>query len=232
LDLKLADLHQRHGFPATFFVPISNREGLPVMPGSQLRELAKSGFEVGSHTIDHCYLTTVDLETAQHQITDGKKQLEQLLGEAVPGFCYPGGKFRAEHKEMVKNANFRYARGTVNLHSNILPDAFTMPVSLQCYPHSSSVVFRNFVRYGTWTQRTAMLVTALTEKKLIDRLKASLNLVCTIGGVFHLWGHSWELDSFGGWQILDEFLAYAAERIPDANRLTNLDVLRHRSLLK
>ena len=31
------------------------------------------------------------------------------------------------------------------------------------------------------------------------RLQAVLDHVCAYGGVFHLWGHSWELEAFDGW---------------------------------
>ncbi len=39
--------------------------------------------------------------------------------------------------------------------------------------------------------------------------------------MFHLWGHSWELEKFGGWRILEAFLGYAAERVPQQRRMTN-----------
>jgi hypothetical protein len=39
--------------------------------------------------------------------------------------------------------------------------------------------------------------------------------------MFHLWGHSWELEKFDGWQILEAFLSYAAERVPQRSRMTN-----------
>ena len=58
LDTRIAELLSRHGFQGTFYVPLSNREGLPVMPPEEMRRLGR-GFEIGSHTIDHCYLKTV-----------------------------------------------------------------------------------------------------------------------------------------------------------------------------
>jgi hypothetical protein len=231
LDIRLAELHQRHGFRTTFYVPTSNREGLPVMSGGQIRDLLAGGFEIGSHTLDHCYLTSVDDATAQHQIVQGKALLEQALGQAVPGFCYPGGKYRKRHRDMVRAAGFAYARTTENLHSGISADAFSVPVTLQFYPHPPAVFLRNFIRYGSWWQRSRMLSLALSNRDLLSRLKSALDAVCLQGGVFHLWGHSWELDQFGGWGLLDDFLSYAAERIPAEDRLTNLDVLRRRSVL-
>lgn len=231
LDTRLAELLLAHGFKSTFFVPLSNREGLPVMSASQIRNLQQEGFEIGSHTLDHCYLSSVDDKTAQLQIVQGKEQLEQILGAPVPGFCYPGGKFAERHKQMVRTAGFDYARTTQNLYTDVLQDAYAMPVGLQCYPHASAVYLRNFIRYGAWWQRTRLLSQALSSKNLLSRLKEVLDSVCLHGGVFHLWGHSWELDQAGGWRLLEDFLVYAAEKIPVEARLSNLEVLRARSIL-
>lgn len=231
LDMRLAEMLAKHGFRATFFVPLSNREGLPVMSGRQFRDLLAGGFEIGSHTLDHCYLTRVDDGTARHQIVQGKALLEQALGQVVPGFCYPRGKCRKRHKDMVRAAGFDYARTTENLHSGISADVFSVPVTLQFYPHPPAVFLRNFIRYGSWLQRSQMLSLALSRRDLLSRLKGALDAVCLQGGVFHLWGHSWELDQFGGWKLLEEFFCYAAEKIPSEDRLTNLAVLRRRLAL-
>ena len=64
LDARVAELLSAHGFRGTFYMPLSNREGLPVMPPADVRRLGQ-GFEIGSHTIDHCYLQTVDRTEAR-----------------------------------------------------------------------------------------------------------------------------------------------------------------------
>jgi hypothetical protein len=231
LDMRLAEMLARHGFGATFFVPLSNREGLPVMTGEQLRALQAGGFEIGSHTLDHCYLTTVDDATATFQIVQGKTELEQVLGQAVSGFCYPGGKNHKRHVEMVEKAGFRYARHTINFHADVSPKPFAMPVTLQFYPHRPNVYLRNFIRYGAWPRRVRMLGAVMTHRNLLSLLCGSLDEVCEQSGVFHLWGHSWELDMFGGWAVLENFLRYAAQCIPAENRLSNLYTLCWRGVL-
>lgn len=225
LDMRLADLLARHGFGSTFFVPLSNREGLPVMTGEQLRALQAGGFEIGSHTLDHCYLTTVDDATAKFQIVQGKTELEQALGQAVPGFCYPGGKHRKRHVEMVEKAGFRYARHTYNFYADPDSNPFIMPVTLQIYPHGRFVYARNFVRHSAWGRRMRMFGAAMSHRDLLEKLRSTLDITCEQGGVFHLWGHSWEMDRFDGWTVLENFLRYAAQCIPAENRLSNLDTL-------
>lgn len=230
LDMRLAEMLHRHGFGATFFIPLSNREGLPVMTGEQLRALQLSGFEVGSHTLDHCYLTTVDDSTAASQIVRGKAELEQILGRPVPGFCYPGGKYRMSHMEQVRRAGFRYARNTENFHLRPGPNPYALPVTLQLYPHSRNVYLRNFVRHVS-SRRVGMLGAAISRSTLRERLRHTLDVTCAQGGIFHLWGHSWEMEQFGGWAELEDFLRYAAERIPQEDRLSNVSLLRRLAMI-
>ena len=225
LDLRMADLLSKHGFQGTFYVPLTNREGLPVLSTDNLRVLDQ-GFEMGSHTIDHCYLQSVSSTEALRQIVGGKNQLEEVLGHTVEGFCYPGGEYKKNHIKMVADAGFEYARTVVNFQTGFVTDSFHMPTTLQFYPHSRNVFMRNFIKHMGWVQRNPAFILAMVNGDLESCLKAMLNYVCENGGVFHIWGHSWELDGFDGWVKLDNFLRYAAERISLAQRLNNLDVAK------
>jgi peptidoglycan/xylan/chitin deacetylase (PgdA/CDA1 family) len=117
LDLRIAERLVKHGLRASFYLPIRNAEGPPVMTAAQARELSQH-FEIGSHTLDHHYLTRVGDGEAWRQIIEGKTELEQRLGQAVTGFCYPGGQFHGRHVRMVKRAGFAYARTIKNLYSD------------------------------------------------------------------------------------------------------------------
>jgi len=155
LDLRLAELLDRHGFPATFFVPARNpsrepaRPDLPVVSASELRWLA-SAFEIGSHTLDHCFLNEVSDDEAARQIVEGKDLIEDMLGEPVRGFCYPGGQFRAKHARMVREAGFVYARTIANLCVSASSERYAIPTTMQFYPHPSKTLVSNYVRFGNW----------------------------------------------------------------------------------
>src|ERR1700722_2734423 len=114
LDEKLGELLSKHSLKGTFFVPIRNREGLPVMSRPTLLRLTQ-GHEIGSHTLDHVYLRNQPAETVRAQIVGGKHALEDMLGARVPGFCYPGGRYDASSVRAVKDAGFEYARSVENL---------------------------------------------------------------------------------------------------------------------
>ncbi len=220
LDLRVAALLARHGIPATFYVPVTNCEGAPVMPAAALREL-DTQFELASHTAEHRFLAYLDRTAAWRQIRDGKAALEDQLGHAVQGFCYPGGKYRREHVALVRAAGFRYARSTQNLRIDAGPTPFELPTTLQFYPHPCSVLLRNFISQRHWRYRHRALTVALAEDDWLSRLYALLAHACREGSMFHLWLHSADVDALGLWQALDDFLACIARRVDAAQRVCN-----------
>ncbi|HEU5198161.1 MAG TPA: polysaccharide deacetylase family protein [Ktedonobacterales bacterium] len=58
----------------------------------QIRQMAASGFQIGSHTVHHYSLTAITQSTAQHELADSKSTLEQQIGKPVQFFCYPSGE--------------------------------------------------------------------------------------------------------------------------------------------
>jgi hypothetical protein len=219
-DLKMAELLARHGLHATFFIPIRNREGPPVLAGSDMRALA-ARFEIGSHTHDHCYLSRISPATALHQIKAGKQRLEDEIGKPAAGFCYPGGEFNTAHAQMVRACGFEYARTTVNLLFDAGDKRFEMPTTIQFYPHRWQVYLRNYLRAGCWNRRTAALRLALRHDDWVQRIFALFDFCCEHGALFHLWAHSMEIDRLDAWSELGSFMAHVAASVPPAGRLTN-----------
>jgi peptidoglycan/xylan/chitin deacetylase (PgdA/CDA1 family) len=190
------------------------------MSRSQIRDVGRQ-FEIGSHTYDHCYLKNVDLAEANRQITEGKTQLEDLLGKAIAGFCYPGGKYREAHAAMVQSAGFQYARTTMNLCFDAGHSRFEIPTTIQFYPHPKSVYLRNFVSAGSWPKRVSGLRLALQHDNWIERLYALFDYSCQQEGVFHMWAHSNDIDKLNAWSEVDRFFGYVAEKVTMQNRLDN-----------
>ena len=100
LDSRVADLLNKYGLQATFYIPASNPER-PVMAPNQIRELSRQ-FEIGGHTYHHAGLKALPEEKAFAEICDGKKWLEDLLGQPVISFCYPQGKFNSSTPALRK----------------------------------------------------------------------------------------------------------------------------------
>ena len=220
LDQRLADLLSRHGCAGTFYVPMRNREGLPVMAAAALRAL-DAGFEIGSHTLDHVYADRVSAAAWAQQVKAGRRALEDQLGHAVAGFCYPGGRLDQQSVAAVKAAGFSHARTVRNLHLGAGRDRFRLPTTLQIYPHSRAVLLRNWLRGPQRLARWPIARAALSRNDWQRRCLALLQLACETDQPCHFWGHAWEIEARGLWSALDEVLRQAAALVPAAQRWTN-----------
>jgi peptidoglycan/xylan/chitin deacetylase (PgdA/CDA1 family) len=104
--LFAAPLLKEFGFNATFYVVagfIGRRGYLSV---SQLRELSQAGFEIGSHSQTHAYLSNLDDARLGEEIKGSKGALEQLTGQSVKHFSCPGGRWSRRVAEVAREAGY------------------------------------------------------------------------------------------------------------------------------
>lgn len=80
-----------------------------MMTKEQLRELADSGMEIGSHTRTHPDLTTLSEPELEEEISGSRKELEDLLGQEVLSFAYPYGRISAASVNAVRQAGYVFA---------------------------------------------------------------------------------------------------------------------------
>lgn len=220
LDLRVAELLARHGFQGTFYVPRTNSEGRPVLSTSQLRSLA-AGFEIGGHTLDHVRLHRVSMSEAWRQVVVGKQRIEDELGRPIVGFCYPGGNHDPRIRRIVRVAGFRYARTVASFHVEAPRDAYRLGTTIQLYPHSPTTHLKNFVSHGQWGARLSAFRHTLRAPSFRRLLESLLEAAHETEGVFHLWGHSWELEEYGLWRTLDDLLKTAKDFVNSDQRIDN-----------
>jgi peptidoglycan/xylan/chitin deacetylase (PgdA/CDA1 family) len=79
------------------------------MTWSQVRDLYRAGFTIGSHTRTHAWLANESPERSFDEIAGSKRDLEERLGHTVRHFAYPGGQFTSAVVEMVAAAGYRFA---------------------------------------------------------------------------------------------------------------------------
>lgn len=204
LDMRIAELLAKYGLSGTFFVPKTNREGRPTLADANVRALDAS-FEVGGHTMSHQYLRHLAPEEMRHEIDEGKAVLEQVLGHQIRGFCYPGGVFDSHVVSLVQNAGFAYGRTTENLRSDLGTDPWTIPTTIQFYPHSSFVLAKNLLRFPA-VSKLGIVRRRLGAPDFLSFLARVAEDCVNDGRVFHLWGHSWEIEAHNLWKPLDDFL--------------------------
>jgi peptidoglycan/xylan/chitin deacetylase (PgdA/CDA1 family) len=83
------------------------------LSADEVRRLAQSGVEIGSHTIAHPILAPAALEEARREIGESKSKLEQVLGHAVQAFAYPFGApgldFKPRDEALVRESGYTLA---------------------------------------------------------------------------------------------------------------------------
>jgi hypothetical protein len=225
LDFRVAALLAKYGLRGTFYVPSSAKTG--TMRDVQVRELSCS-FEIGAHTVHHVDLTTVTPRQARQEIFDSKSWLEDCTGLPCSMFCPPLGRYSLRHLELVREAGFLGMR-SVELLSLDYPrpkgGLLLLPTTIQAHPHSLAAYSRNMMKRWAWRNLCLYVCRGRSTDwpKLVRSLFAHA-LRC--GGVFHLWGHSWELEEAGQWQRLEEVLRFLSQFTIQAPARSNSEVCR------
>lgn len=209
MDLRIAELLTTYDLPGTFYIPRSSQR--PVLPEPEIRALSQN-FEIGGHTLDHVCIDGIPEADVAAQLSGSRDWLEQICGKTCVSFCFPGGKFRKRHLPLVHRAGFQVAR-TVELLSVASPRRIEglalLPTTIQVFPHSPSAYARNILK---------RLTVATAQWPRVSPFSRSWTSLATCiflrtlerGGVFHLWGHSWEIEERNQWKNLEQFLQTVA----------------------
>jgi peptidoglycan/xylan/chitin deacetylase (PgdA/CDA1 family) len=113
-----APILQRYGFHATCYV-VSGAIGghnawdaqilgveKPVMDQVAIGQWLEAGHEIGSHTVTHPRLAQLDRTRAAYEISESRRQLEEVTGSPVEHFCYPFGDYDDQSVELVREAGY------------------------------------------------------------------------------------------------------------------------------
>ena len=218
LDMRLAALLKKYRIKGTFYICPQDREfqRKDLLSTQDILSISRD-FEIGGHTITHPHLTKIAISQANDEIAQSKSYFEELLQQEVTAFCYPYGDYNEEVKGLVKKHGYKLARTTKRYAFDITQDVFELPTTFHTYAHYSDLhkilSFSNF--------------SPITIKKHWDWEKLAMALfdrTCQTGGIFHLWGHSWEIEKYNGWQKLENVLSYIAQK-SNVIHQTNTEIL-------
>jgi len=205
LDFRIAELLRKCGLTGTFYVPPSSQR--QVMTAAQVRELSGT-FEIGAHTLDHVRIDRVPDAEASRQLLGSRRWVEETTGKKCSAFCFPGGKFNARQLRLVREAGFRAAR-TVELLSieepRCVSGLWIIPTTIHAFPHGRLTYAKNAVKRMKGSHLLS-LPAALFAKDWVALAMEMLIRTSERGGVFHLWGHSWEIEEEKQWKKLELLL--------------------------
>ena len=222
LDIKLANMLQKYKIRGTFYIankfldtwgPLHPNELFHPISENEIVQLSKH-FEIGAHTVTHPNLTTIPLAKAEKEIIRSKQILEKMLNKEICGFCYPLGAYNSEIAKIVKKAGYKYARTAKRFQTKVR-DPFLMGTTTHVFPH-------NWIRNLKilWAGRP----TLRGLHNWATRTKIMFDRVSRRGGIYHLWGHSWEIEKFKMWDELKGILEYVCNK-KGVLYLTNHEVI-------
>jgi peptidoglycan/xylan/chitin deacetylase (PgdA/CDA1 family) len=219
LDLKLAILLEKYGVKGTFYISPENIEfhRANLLTNKEVVNLSKN-FEIGAHTMTHPRLSKVSVLESDFEINESKKYLEKIIGKPIISFCYPGGDYNQTHIKQVKNAGYKIARTVKRFSSDIGDNHFAIPTTLHAYQHWSDIVM--IAKFANFNPKKFIKYYLNWDLLAID----FFDHILLTGGVFHLWGHSWEIEKNHNWDRIENVLKHIS-RHPEVRYLTNGELI-------
>lgn len=211
-DLRVAKLLHQRGLPGTFYVPIIGYLGHRTVTAQDMRDLVRSGFEIGAHSYSHRSLLGLEDFELQREVVQCKQMLEEITGEAVTVFCYPNGHFDQATLRFVKKSGYTGARTTRMLRTDAGDNRFEIPTTVQAYPHAALTYIKNALKGRNVRSLAKFTSSVLAYPNWVEFARQMFDRVMAEGGVWHLYGHSWELEDYRMWDGLRLLLDHIAHR--------------------
>lgn len=117
-------------------LPLTSQEGefsdrFRFLSADEVRGLAQSGVEIGSHTKAHPILAAAEVEQARIEIRESKAELERVLGHTVQAFAYPFGApgldFKPRDEGLVRESGYRLAFASQGGYVSRASNRFALP---------------------------------------------------------------------------------------------------------
>lgn len=207
-DKKLFELHEKHGIHGLFFVPTENCEGRAVLTPQDISAAAKSPLlHFGGHTASHRYLTTVPMADVTNELMNNKQYLEDIVGEEVPHFCLPGGKYTPEILDKAFQC-FQTVRTADTM--NFQNEGLLLKPTFHIYPRGKKSMVGNALRNRSYGPLFKTLFASGDYFNAIYQL-LEYTKRCIPNSQIIFWGHSWEIEEMCMWEQLDSLMAFLRE---------------------
>jgi peptidoglycan/xylan/chitin deacetylase (PgdA/CDA1 family) len=133
--LNIRDIVKKYNInPVVFVIPNSGKpdykelgQEYTRLTSEDLKLLQKEGWTIGSHTMTHADLTTLNTEQLAYEVANSKVELEKELGQQVNYFAYPKGSYNDIVLDAVKRAGYTYAFTMDDDTITTSTDPFKMP---------------------------------------------------------------------------------------------------------
>ena len=206
-DERLLEIMAGFGLKGTFNLNGSLLcEVEPVYPAGQvhrrvsrskaLRLFKDSGQEVALHSATHPHLERLPAGMIAHEMMMDRLTLEGLFGRVIRGMAYPFGTYHDDVVDVLRTLGLVYARTVESSRGFVIP--------------------RDWLRLRPTCHHDDPELMPLLHRFLSPDAGGEARL-------FYLWGHSYEFEQHGNWEVIQHF-AQAAGGRKDVWYATNIEV--------
>lgn len=100
---KAFPILKNYGFRATVFMVGINFDRRDRLSQTEIHEMIKAGWTIGSHSVTHPDLNELSREDIEKEIVNSQAKAEKMTDKHTDFFAYPGGFFNVESFDMVEN---------------------------------------------------------------------------------------------------------------------------------
>ena len=93
---------------------VSRVQGGSILSWDQLRQLAREGLTLGSHSRTHAIMTKVTPKQLQEEVQCSQEDLQREIGACLPIFCYPNGNHNDTVVSVLREQGIRLAFTTLS----------------------------------------------------------------------------------------------------------------------
>ena len=206
-DQKLVEIMDKYGLKGTFNINsgLFSEDGRWHMTKKQALELyANSGHEVAIHGKKHLSLAELSPAMAVDEVINDRIALENMFDTIVTGMAYANGSYNDQVVEILKNCGVEYCRTTISTERFDIPtDWLRMPAT--CHHNNPRLM-----------ELARAFVEDTPPKYYWSRAPK----------LFYLWGHSFEFNNDGNWNVIEEFGEYVGNR-EDVWYATNIEIYKY-----
>ncbi len=204
-DVRLVEIFNRYGIKGTFNINygLMNENHTERLEKQQLVELYK-GHEIATHSYTHPTIARCPLMEAAAEILEDRKGLESLTGYPVRGHAYPNGSYSQEIKELFQKLGIAYGRVVECVDDYALPED-PMEWHPTCHHNDAGLMEK------------AEFFAGFSKKQYWK--------------LMYVWGHSYEFEKDGNWNVIEEFCEYMGGR-EDIWYATNIEIIDYRNVCR
>ena len=207
-DRRLVEILRAHGLRGTFNLNsglMENPQGHRMTKEECLEVFSGEDTEVAMHAYTHPWLEQQPSSVVMQEILLDRINLESMFGRPVQGFAYPFGTYNDTVINVLRMADAKYARTVVSTHAFGLPENWLL-LNPTCH-HKDKALFELADRYLSWAENIRRPGNARMS-------------------VFYVWGHSYEFDDDGNWDVIERF----ADKMAGQDGIwyaTNMEIYRY-----